>query len=106
MTGAVTDTHSVIWYLLDDGRLSRRAGALFDACAAEGSRIHVPTMCIVEAIYLVEKRRIPEGALTLLDEVLGAEDSPSQVIGLTADVARAVRRVPRSTVPDLPDRVI
>ena len=50
MTGVVSDTHALIWYLLDDSRLSLQAGAALDADTAAGHKIYLPTICIVEAI--------------------------------------------------------
>jgi len=32
MTDAVTDTHSLIWYLQDSPRLGPKANSFFDAC--------------------------------------------------------------------------
>ena len=106
MTGVVADTHSLIWYLLDDTRLSQPAGAAFDAATAADCKIYVPTICIVEMTYLVEKKRIVDEAWPLLERVLAEDHSPFQPIELTLEIARAVRRIPRSAVPDLPDRVI
>ena len=36
MTGVVADTYAVIWYLLDDSRLSRRAGDTLDSNGNRG----------------------------------------------------------------------
>ena len=47
-----------------------------------------------------------EEALLLLEQVLVADDSPIQPIELTLEVAKAVREIPRTSLPDLPDRVI
>jgi PIN domain nuclease of toxin-antitoxin system len=106
VTGVVADTHSLIWYLLDDSRLSQRAATAFDEATAAGRMIYLPTICLVEAPYLVEKHRIAEEAFSMLEQVLAADNSPIQPIGLNLDVAKAVRKIPRDSVPDLPDRVI
>ena len=106
ITGVVAGTHALIWYLLDDPQLSRRAGAAFDAATAAGQKIYLPTICIVEATYLVEKKRIAEEAFSMLKEVFKADLSPFELVSLTPGVAQAVRQIPRDTVPDLPDRVI
>lgn len=106
MTSVVADTHAVIWYLLDDPRLSRAAGAALDGATTGDRKIYLPTMCIVEMTYLSEKGRIVEDALPMLERVLAAYDSPFQVMELTLAVAKAVRRIARKSVPDLPDRVI
>ena len=106
ITGVVAGTLALIWYLLDDPQLSRRAGAAFDAATAAGHKIYLPTICIVEATYLVEKKRIAEEAFSMLEEVFKADLSPFELVSLTPGVAQAVRQIPRDTVPDLPDRVI
>jgi hypothetical protein len=59
----------------------------------------------VEATYLV-KKKIAAEALTLLEKILAAENSPFRAIGLILEVAKAVRAVPRNSIPDLPDRVM
>ncbi len=41
MIAGVADTHTVIWYLFDDARLSAAAGTFIDQAAANGERIGV-----------------------------------------------------------------
>jgi len=106
VTSVVGDTHALLWYLLDDPRLSSAAVAAFDGATKAGRTIYVPSMCIVEATYLVEKGRIVPAALAVMDDVLGDPASPLRMIELNHAVATAVRRVSRQAVPDLPDRVI
>src|ERR1022692_185433 len=63
-------------------------------------------ICVVEAIYLAEKGRIPGTALERLLRAL-EEPNPRFVLApLDWIVAIAVRGVARADVPDLPDRVI
>ncbi|MCK6629038.1 MAG: hypothetical protein L6R45_28145 [Anaerolineae bacterium] len=59
MPDYVTDTHGLIWYLEDNVRLGRQASQLFDACDRGEIVIYVPTICLIEIIYLQEKGRIP-----------------------------------------------
>jgi len=54
---AVTDTHSLIWYLEDDPRLGQNTSQVFDECDAGQAVIYVPTICLVEILYLQEKGR-------------------------------------------------
>ena len=96
----------MIWYLLDDPMLSDAAGDAFDSAAAAGERIYVPSICIVETTYLVEKKRIPEAALVALDAAIADPDSPLRLIELNLAVATAVRGVSRQEIPDMPDRII
>lgn len=106
MTSVVGDTHSLIWYLMDDPRLSEAAGQAFDEATAVGQRIYLPSICIVEATYLVEKGRISEQAFSAFDSALADSDSPIRLIELTLEIAKAVRDVSRAAVPDMPDRII
>lgn len=52
---AIADTHALIWYLLNDPRLSPAAKAVFTTAAAQGQPIGIPTISIIEIIYLTEK---------------------------------------------------
>ncbi len=61
---------------------------------------------MVELAYLVERRRLAEGNLLALDALLNAGSSALSLVPLDSDVARALRRIPRDIVPDMPDRII
>jgi PIN domain nuclease of toxin-antitoxin system len=106
MPDYVTDTHGLIWYLEDDPRLGNAARAMFDACDRGEGVIYVPTICVVEIIYLQEKGRIPAELKARLDAELQAATNSLVLVGLTADVTNAVARVPRTQVPEMPDRII
>ena len=106
MAALVVDTHAVIWYLLDDPRLSVRAGAALDQACDSGDSIHVPLICLVEATYLTEKGRIAPLAMQKLSLVLREPDGNFRLAPLEFRVATAVADIPRDQVPDLPDRVI
>jgi PIN domain nuclease of toxin-antitoxin system len=81
MPAVAVDTHAIVWYLSADAQLSARAPAVLDAATEAGEFIHVPSICLVELTYLVEKGRL-------------------QV------VADALETVSRREVPDLPDRIV
>ena len=102
MNEVVADTHAAIWYFLDQPRLSTAAIAALDAAP----RIILPSICIVEVIYLVEKGRIAVAALQRLESELADPAAALTIASLDFDVAKAIERVPRALVPDLPDRII
>lgn len=106
MLDAVTDTHALVWYLEDSPKLGQAASGVFDACDAGESLIFIPTICLVEIIFLQEKGRISADLLARLTLELGAESSGLRLAALTFEVANAVTRVPRVQVPELPDRII
>lgn len=103
---AVVDTHTAVWYLNADRRLSERARAFIDASARESLSVLVSPISLVEIIYLCEKGRLPWEALDRLDTALRQENAVLRVANLTLEVALAVGRVLRDEVPDMPDRII
>lgn len=105
-TGVVLDTHALVWYLKKDARLSKLAEAAVDDALAGGFPVHVPSIFIVELVYLVNKGRIPPEVAVAVDRVLDTPKFGFRVAPLDRETARAVRMVSRTDVPDLPDRVI
>jgi len=63
MIVAVADTHTAIWYLFADPRLSKTASAFIDDTITVGDHIGVSAISLAEMVYLVEKGRIPASAL-------------------------------------------
>ena len=106
MLDHVADTHALIWYLEDSPRLGEAARNIFDACDRQEILIYVPTICLVEMLYLQEKGRISDGLKALLDAELRSAGSRLVVANLTAGVVDAMNRIPRDIVPDMPDRII
>ncbi len=106
MPDYVTDTHGLIWYLEDHSRLGATASQLFDACDRGEIAIYIPTISLVEIVYLQEKGRIPADLKARLDVELQAGRSNLALTDLTAGVANALAHVPRDEVPDMPDRII
>jgi len=55
---------------------------------------------------LVERGRIPLSALLELENELKRLESSMRVAAVDAEVAEAVYKIPRQSVPDMPDRII
>ena len=106
MTDVVTDTHGLIWYLEDSPRLSAAARDAFGRCDRGEILVYVPTVCLVEMVYLQEKGRISLDLMARLMAELRGGASGLVLSGLTLEVASAVADVPRQSVPDMPDRII
>jgi len=106
MPSVVADTHAAVWYLLDSPRLSQVARDRMALTIAGGDPIVVPSICLVELLYLVEKGRIPRADWERLQATLDSSDSGYRIASLDEAVARSVSRVPRDTVPDMADRII
>jgi len=103
---AITDTHSLIWYLNADPRLSKKARTAFDESLNNSNPIGLPTICIIEIIYLPEKNKIPPEAYTSLLSALEIPDSLFTLVPLDKQIAINLKNISRDQVPDMPDRII
>jgi PIN domain nuclease of toxin-antitoxin system len=94
-TDYVTDTHGLIWYLEDSPLLGVEARTAFDACDRSDCVIYVPTISLVEILYLQEKKRIGQHLFQQLREALAAGDTGLRLADLTLDVAAAMTQIAR-----------
>jgi PIN domain nuclease of toxin-antitoxin system len=62
MAAIAVDTHAIVWYPSLNPRLSARAAEALDMATLVGGAIHVPSICLVELTYLIEKGRVPAAA--------------------------------------------
>ncbi len=105
MSAVVADTHTVIWYLLSRENLSANATVALEQATNTGNPIYVASISVVEVIYLVERRRLPDVALERLTRALFEVDTVV-IVPLDLGVAQAIREIPRDVIPDMPDRII
>jgi PIN domain nuclease of toxin-antitoxin system len=102
MQAVAADTHAALWFMENDKRLSPTA-----AVALEGAdRILLPSICLPEMIYLIEKRRLLPEVLPRLIAELIEPASTLQLVPLDLGVVLAMSDIARAAVPDLPDRII
>jgi len=106
MSRYVADTHALIWPLYSDPKLSPMAQRLFARADAGDETILVPTIVLVEIIYLAEKKRIPTDAVQRALAPLSAGADNYQIAPLDMQVVEALPRISREAVPELPDRLI
>jgi len=106
MPSVVVDTHAAIWYLLKSPRISQTAFSLMEQVSQSGDNIFLPSISLVEVIYLVEKGKLSQDSLNSL--LSGITDSGSAWVLAPLDlgVGEAVGKLMRSAVPDMPDRII
>lgn len=102
----IADTHTILWYLYNDSRLSPTAGALLDATEAAGDQIAISSIVLAEVVYLIEKGRIDRNAFERILAALHQIDATLIEIPLDQFVVQAMRRIDRAQVPDLPDRIV
>lgn len=106
MSDAVTDTHALIWYLEDSSLLSTAANEVFNKCNKGELSIYIPTICLVEIIYLQEKGCISLGMKMQLDNAFSTGNTELLLADLTAGVTDSLATIPRNIFPDMPDRII
>lgn len=106
MSAVVADTHAIIWYVLNDPKLSTGARQAMQQAAQDGNPVYVPSITLVEVTYLVEKGRLPLDMLARIVTALEDGQSVLTLAPLDLDVARALPQIPRDQVPDMPDRII
>ena len=106
MIAAVADTHTALWHLFDDSRLSGTAEAFIIEAAAARRKIAISTISLAEVVYLIEKGRLPPSAYEELVQALADPEHVFTEAVLTAAIVQAMRQVPRAEVPDMPDRMV
>jgi PIN domain nuclease of toxin-antitoxin system len=102
----VLDTHAVVWYLENSDALSSRARTTIENAIRDGNRVSVSAISVVEVIYLAERSRVSQAALTLLRNGLSDRTAGLDVVPVDALIADAVGKISRDTVPDMPDRIV
>lgn len=76
-----------------------------DSAEANGI-IFVSSITLIELIYLVEKGKILRDTLDLLREALDDVNSAFQLLELNRGVTDKLDQIARTSVPDMPDRII
>ena len=106
MADLIVDTHSAIWYFADSPEISALATQTIDNAVANGDKVILATISIVEIVYLIDKRKLVPQTLTRLIQNLKLPNNNFVSQDLTEDIAQTLQNIPRSTVPDMPDRII
>jgi PIN domain nuclease of toxin-antitoxin system len=102
----VTDTHALYWHLANDSRLSPTARQVFLGADAGLHQVIVPGIALIEMVYLVEKGRLDADLTNQVLALFGTVANSYAVAPLDHHTARALHNIPRSAVPDMPDRII
>lgn len=106
MIAGVADTHTALWYLVNNPRLSFTARSFIDNAATAGDSVVIFPISLAEIVYLVEKKRLPESAYVELRKALNDPDFVLQEGKFTGDIVGTMRQVPRVDIPDMPDRIV
>jgi PIN domain nuclease of toxin-antitoxin system len=104
MIVAVADTHTLVWALFDDARLSAAARAALTVSGDK--RIGASAISLAEIVYLEEKERLPLGTFARVAAVIGDPAGTLEELAVDAAVINVMARIPRASIPDLLDRII
>ena len=106
MIRAIADTHTLIWYLFEDKRLSGSAKQFIDETAKSGEQIGFSAISVVEIVYLIEKGKINSETLTRLLKATSSDETELVEVPVTSQIAHTMRSITRASIPDMPDRII
>lgn len=106
MNAFVADTHAVIWYLAKDKRLSHTARAAFSEAQMGQAQVAIPSIVLVEIIFLAQRKRVGEQAITLLLELTEEPTKGIYIYPLNRAVIQALTHFGPAAIPELADRII
>jgi len=106
MIAGVADTHTALWYLFADARISDAAKSFIDNASASRQKIAISTISLAEVVYLIEKNRLSASAYNAVTEALDDPDHVFTEAVLSAAIVRSMRSVSRAEVPEMPDRIV
>lgn len=100
----VSDTHSIIWHMTDDPKLSTKAKEIFEKVDNGQDYIIIPCIVFFELLYLTEKRRLEVS----FDEFIAAISSSRnyRVEPLCLPIIEKSKAISRDKIPDPWDRLI
>lgn len=106
MIAAIADTHTLIWYLAGDRRLSDTTRQFLNQIAEDSNQVAISTVSLIEVTYLAEKGRLaadwPMRVFGLFDEA----DAFFIVAPLNLETAKSLASLMGFGISDMPDRII
>ena len=93
MIVGIADTHAVVWYLMDNSRLSASANQFLETSAEDGDQIGISSITLVEIVYLIEKGRIAAESLTDLAFRFGEQSAMFIEIPLDLQITRTLSNI-------------
>ena len=100
----VTDTHSLIWFMTNDPKLSIEARSAFEKADRGQDDIFIPCITFFELLYLTEKRKLAldfESFIAIISSSKNYKVEP-----LCLPIIEKSRLLPREDIPDPWDRLI
>lgn len=54
----VTDTHAIVWYLMGDSRIGKKAKSVFSELEKGKGKLIISVIVLLETLVLIEKKRV------------------------------------------------
>ncbi len=106
MIVGVLDTHTILWFLSGDPRLSTTARNFITNASVDGNDLAISSITLVEMVYLIEKGKVPAGRFTQIIRMTRQPGEGLVEIAVDAEIARSLSKIDIAKVPDMPDRTI
>ncbi|MBI3584469.1 MAG: type II toxin-antitoxin system VapC family toxin [Nitrospinae bacterium] len=100
----VTDTHSLVWYMTDDPKLSEQAKKAFQKVDNFQDTIFIPCIVFFELVYLIEKRKITADFDIFFRLVSSAKNY--KIEPLCLPIIDKSRQISKESIADPWDRLI
>ncbi len=78
----VTDSHSLIWYLLDSPKLSFNASEVFKAVEQGRAKLLIPAIVIAEIFFIVQSGKVQADLDSLLLKIQESDNFQISPLGL------------------------
>jgi len=98
----VTDSHSLIWYLLDSPKLSFNASEVFKAVEQGRAKLLIPAIVIAEIIFIVQSGKVQADLDSLLLDIQESDNFQISPLGLDELICLKEQ----TEIPEMHDRLI
>lgn len=106
MIVGVVDTHTILWFLSGDSKLSATARNFIINASIAGDELAISSITLVEMVYLIEKGKIPAGRFTQMIRMTRQPSEGLIEIPVDPEIARSASRIDVTKISDMPDRII
>lgn len=93
MIVGVLDTHTILWFLSGDPRLSATARTFIMDASTAGNDLAISSITLVEMVYLIEKGKFPAGCFTQIIRMTRQPGEGLVEIAVDAEIARSLSRI-------------
>ena len=100
----VTDTHSIIWHMTEDPKLSKEAKLAFEKADNGQDEIFIPCITFFELLYLTEKQKLAIDFDNFIAIVSSSKNYKIEPLCLR--IIEKSRMIPKDEISDPWDRII